>query len=103
CDCGCGAIGNIDTAHGIRPIVMNQRTANSQDVALIISSDLGIPVLIALLCGGNKMLTPIFNPFNKPAKQSCRQANDGFFLVKHQFRPKCASQVWRDNTYLVSP
>ena len=48
---------------------MDHLPAHAQEAAAVIEGDVEIPILITLLDRGEKMLAPVFDPFDRAAQQ----------------------------------
>jgi len=57
---------------------------NAQDPAVLAEGGLDIVDLVPFLGGGNEILSPIFDPFDRPVKLDGQPGDKHLFRVKHQ-------------------
>ena len=51
---------------------MNEGATHAQEPRFVVERDFQVPVLVALLYGGEEMLAAIFHPLDRPAqKEAC--------------------------------
>ena len=48
---------------------MDHLAAHAEEAAVVIEGDVEIPILVALLDRGEKMLAPVFDPFDRASQQ----------------------------------
>ena len=59
------------------------------------------PVLVALLGGAHKVLTPVLDPFHRPRKQPRAVGDDDLLGVGEELRPETATHIGRDHPHLT--
>src|SRR5690606_36292279 len=63
-----GNVGHDNAPRHEGPGVVKQRTLHAHDSAVVIYRYRHVPVLVALLCGAEEMLTPVLGKFDGRAK-----------------------------------
>ena len=80
---------------------MHDRTADAEHPAFIVDRHLGIPVLVALLGGGDEMLAPILDPLHRLAAQAGGERHADLFGVGDQLGAEAAADIRRRHADLV--
>ena len=88
-----GILSEIDAAGRIGAMVVDQRSANTDDATVVIDSDFHIPVLIAFLRRANKMFTAILGPFYRLAQNVGRQHDRDVLRIEHHLWPEPAADI----------
>ena len=52
---------------------MDHLAAHAEQAAVVVEGDFEIPVLVALLDRGEKMLAPVLDPLDRPSQQQARR------------------------------
>ena len=66
-----------------------------------VDRDLHVPVLVALLLGGEEVLAPVLDPFDRPAQRQRRRGERAVFGIEAALRAEAAADVGRDDAQLV--
>ena len=80
---------------------MDERAAQPENFGVLVDSDLDIPVLIALLMRGEKILAAVFNPLHRAAQQTRRHRDVDVLGVERALGPEAAADIRRDHAHLV--
>ena len=82
-------------------LVVRELAAHAEQLAVIVERGFEVPILVALLHRGQKVLAAILDPFDGPAQfEACRRDRD-LFRIHDEFRTKAAADVGRDHAHLV--
>lgn len=74
---------------------MQERAAHTENLAVGVERDLGVPVLIAFLRGRDEMLAAILDPFDRLVERDRGHRDGGLFRIEHELRPKTAADIRR--------
>jgi hypothetical protein len=81
--------------------LVDELTAHAEDPGVCIDCDFHVPVLIALLVRGQKILAPVLDPFHGPSEPH-RGGSDVHVLgIERTFGPEAAADVRRLHAHLV--
>jgi hypothetical protein len=61
--------------------------------------DRDVPILVALLGGGEEMLAAVLDPFHRPAKHHGRDRHHDFFRIKRRLGAEAAADAGRDDAH----
>ena len=88
----CGVIGAL---------VVNEAAAHAEQPPLVVEGDLEVPILVALLDGGEEMLAPVLDPFDRAAQAQRRHRQHHLLRIHHELGAEAAADVGRDHPHLV--
>ena len=80
---------------------MDHLPAHAEQAAVIVEGDLQIPILVALLHGGEKMLAPVLDPFDRPPQQQARRRQRHLFRIHHELGAEAAADVGCHHAQLI--
>src|SRR3546814_2251856 len=75
--------------------------ANAADSARPVDGGRGLPILVALLMGGDEMLAPVLDPFDRAAERHRDRRNEDVLGIGLHLRPEAAADVRSDDAHLV--
>jgi hypothetical protein len=78
---------------------MYQVTANPKYACVAVDRDLGLPILIALLRRGNKMLAPVLDPFQRAADEQRGEARSRRLLDRTRAWVEAATDIRGDDAH----
>jgi hypothetical protein len=89
----------------VAAIVVHALAAHAEHPPLPVGGNLQVPGLVALLRRRHEVLTPVFDPFHRPAQCDRRERDGNLFRIERAFRSKAAAHVRRDHAHapLVAP
>ena len=67
----------------------------------MVEGDLEIPMLVALLDGGEKMLAPVLDPFDRPAQEEACASERHLLRIHHELGAEAAADVRRHDPQLI--
>ena len=82
-------------------MVVDQPAADAEQARVAIDRHFDLPVLVALLRGGDEMLEPILDPLYRPLEEHRGEAGNHILRVKDQLGPEAAADIGRDHAHLV--
>jgi len=74
---------------------VDQLAAHGEQAALVVERDLEVPVLVALLDRGEKVLAAVFDPLDWPPQQEARCRQRHLLRIHHEFGAEAAADVRR--------
>ncbi len=80
---------------------MDHLAAHAQEATVVVEGDVEIPILVALLDRGQKMLAPVFDPLDRPPQEQGRRRQCDLFRVHDKLGAEAAADVGRDHTQLI--
>ena len=80
---------------------MDHLAAHAEQAAVVVEGDLEVPILVALLDGGEKMLAPVLDPFDRPPQQQARGGERHLLRIHHELGAEAAADVGRHHAQLV--
>ena len=80
---------------------MNQFTAEAEHPAFSVTGGLEIPILFALLHRGQKMLAPVFDPFDRPPQPQSSSREHDFLGIHDELGAEPAADIRRHDANLV--
>ena len=80
---------------------MDHLPAHAEQAAVVIEGDLEIPILIALLHRGEKMLAPVFDPFDRPSQEQAGRRQRHLFRIHDELGAEAAADVGRHHAQLI--
>ena len=80
---------------------MHQLATQAKDFAAIVERDLDVPVLVALLMGGDEILAPVLDPFDRPAELEGGRRERAVFGIEGAFRTEATADIGRHDTDLM--
>ena len=81
--------------------VVQEHVLDAEDAAVARKRDLGVVGLAALLGRGEKMLEPVFDPFDRAIELHRRPRDHHLFgIEQHDLRPEAAADERRDHPHL---
>src|SRR5262249_30279893 len=81
--------------------VVRERAAHTENTRLGVDRDLDVPVLVALLLCGEKVLVPVLDPLDRAAHGEGRGGERAILGVEAALRPEAAADVRRDDAQLM--
>ena len=80
---------------------MDHLAAHAEEAAVVVERDFEVPILVALLDRGEKMLAPVLDPFDRPSQQQARRRQRHLFRIHDELGAEAAADVGRDHAHLV--
>ena len=80
---------------------MDELPAHADDFGVGVNRDFHIPVLIALLMRGQKILAPVFDPFHRPTQQCSGGGDVDVLRVKRALGAEAAADIGRHHADLM--
>jgi hypothetical protein len=80
---------------------VNHFAAHREQSAAIVEGNLEVPILVALLHGGEKVLAPVLDPFDRPLQQQARRRERHLFRIHHELGAEAAADIRRHHAQLV--
>ncbi len=80
---------------------MHERAAHAEDLRVAVDRDLHVPILVALLLGGEEILAPVLDPFDRPLQRERRGGKRAVFGIEAALRAEAAADVGRDDAQLM--
>ncbi len=80
---------------------MHHRAAHTEDAGLGVDRDLHVPVLVALLLGGDEVLAPVLDPLDRAAHRQRGGGERAILGIEAALRPEAAADVGRDDAQLM--
>ena len=96
-----GIVGEVDPLRCIGALVVDEVAAHAEQPSRIVERDLEVPVLVALLHGGEEMLAPVLDPFDRPVQPQCGRGQHHLLRVHHELGAEAAADVGRHHAHLV--
>ena len=93
------ALRHREPARRIGAVIVQQRAAHAENLAVGIERDLGVPELIALLRRRDKMLAAVLDPFDRLVERDGGDRDSGLFGIEDELRPKAAADIRRRDTH----
>jgi hypothetical protein len=75
--------------------------AHAEDARLGVHRNFDVPILVALLLGGEEILAPVLDPFDRAAQRHRGCGERAIFGIEAALRPEAAADVGRDDAQLV--
>jgi len=94
-------VGDVHAARGVGAVLMDHGAADAEDTPVVIDRDFGIPVLIALHGGGDEMLAPVLDPFDRPVQHDGGQGYCYILGIDHQLGAEAAADIGGDDANLI--
>ena len=70
---GRGVVRQVDALRRVGAFVVDHLAAHAEEAAVVVEGDVEVPILVALLHGGEEMLAPVLDPFDRPPQQQARR------------------------------
>ncbi len=84
-----------------RAVVVDHAAANAAQPAIGLERHFQLPILVALLDGGEEVLAPILDPRHRSAGDEAGSGHRGILRIHDEFRPEPSTDVRRDDAQLV--
>ena len=81
--------------------VVQEPTAQAEDLAVTIGRELHLPKLVALLVGAKKILAPVLDPFHRPSEHFCAGRDARIFRIDRALGAEAPAYIRRDHMHLV--
>ena len=94
-----GSLRHRQSARGIGAVIVQQRAAHTENLAVGVERDLGVPVLIALLRRRDEMLAAVLDPFDRLVERDRGDRDRGLFGIEDELRPKAAADIGRGDAH----
>ena len=80
---------------------MDHAAAHAEQAAVSVEGDFEVPVLVALLDGGEEMLAPVLDPFDRPAQHQAGGGKRHLLRIHHELGAEAAADIGRHDADLV--
>ena len=94
-------VGQVDALRRIGALVVDHPAAHAEQAPVAVERDLEIPILVALLHGGEKMLAPVLDPFDRPPQEEARGRQRHLLGIHDELGAEAAADIGRDHADLV--
>ena len=97
---GC-VVRQVDALRRVGAFVVDHLAAHAQEATVVVEGDVEIPILVALLDRGEKMLAPVLDPLDRSSQEQGRRRQRDLFRVHDKLGAEAAADVGCDHTQLV--
>ena len=80
---------------------MDETPAQAQQLALFVNRDFHVPILVALLLGGDEILAPVLDPLDGLADRHGGRRQRGIFHIEGALGPEAAAHIIGDDPHLI--
>jgi hypothetical protein len=80
---------------------VNHLSAHGKEATVIVAGSLEIPILLALLDGGEKVLAPVLDPSDRAPQQKTRRGERRLFWIHHEFGPEASADIGSHDAQLI--
>ena len=98
-DGGAGVVGAVDALRRVSPLVVQHAAAYAQHLTPSAAGDLDLPKLVTLLDGRQKVLHPVFHPFDGLLAVEGGRGHGNFFGVDHELGAKTTAHIGRGDAH----
>ena len=94
-------VGDVDALRRVGTLVVEQRAAHAEDRTLAVERDLEVPLLIAFLDRGQKVLAAVLDPFDRAAEQAGCERHHHLLGIDQVLGAEAATDIGRDDAQLL--
>ena len=85
--------GEVDTTTGISAVIVDDLATDAEELAVFVTGDLDLPILVPFLGSGDEMLPSILDPFYRPSEEHRRYAKGHVLGIEDELRSKPAADI----------
>ncbi len=91
----------VDALRRIGAFVVDHLSAHAEEPSVVVEGDLEVPILLALLNGGEEMLAPVLDPLDRPPQDEAGGGERRLFRIEHELGAEAAADVRRHHAQPV--